>query len=151
MTCWKTFRSCGPFLDSTRPAVPMPAQLTTTRSGSPVDVAASTAVATWSGSVTSAPTYSTLSSFSASSTAEGRSIPITRAPPAASLRTVAPPRPEAPPVTIAATSVVSMGAQAIAAPTGPPVSPDRSRRDVYRRAMPSWKSSRYRAANPASE
>src|SRR5947209_11374978 len=90
-----------PSRPSTRPGVPMPAQLTTIRNG-PADAAASTACCTDTSSVTSTATNVPPISFARSAPGEwGRSAITTWAPAAASSVAVATPRPLAPPVTIA--------------------------------------------------
>src|SRR4051812_23072677 len=90
-----------PCLPSTRPGVPMPAQLTTIRNGaSPVAVC--TACWTPASSVTSSPAKLPPISFARSSPGdEGRSAMTTCAPASASALAVARPNPLAPPVTIA--------------------------------------------------
>src|SRR5690606_17862582 len=93
-----------------RCAHPMPAEFTSTRSG-PIDFAISTASTMSSVRVTStlakAPPISDAISVPRSSC---RSATTTLAPRPASLRAVAAPMPDAPPVTIALTPLMSMGA-----------------------------------------
>ncbi len=108
MVRWKSASGSGPLRPTTRPAVPMPAQFTVIRS-SPIDRAASTAAWTEPSSRTSVGTNRTRSPSSSASAAPGddsRSTMTTCAPSAASRRVVAPPRPDAPPVTSA--TVVSV-------------------------------------------
>src|SRR5450631_1427603 len=103
MTFRKSSRFIGPFLPTTRPGVPTPAQLTATRS-SPSSWATAIAACTWASSRTSAAQNRTLapsSSARALPVDEGRSMMTTAAPPSCSRRVVASPRPEAPPVTSA--------------------------------------------------
>src|SRR5450631_502746 len=103
MTFRKSSRFIGPFLPTTRPGVPTPAQLTTTRK-SPSSWAAEIAACTWLWSRTSAAQKRTLSPSSLARVSpgdEGRSTMTTAAPPSCSRRVVASPRPEAPPVTSA--------------------------------------------------
>src|SRR5690348_5939707 len=93
----------GPSLPAVRAALPMPAQLTTIRGGPSVRAsAASSAASTSSGLVTS-PGENAARSPSSLATAVpfdlGRSMRTTDAPAPCSLRTVASPRPDAPPVT----------------------------------------------------
>src|SRR3954447_23549713 len=90
-----------PCLPSTRPGVPMPAQLTTIRTGA-CAVAVCTACCTPASSVTSSPAKLPPISFARSSPGdEGRSAMTTCAPASASAVAVASPNPLAPPVTIA--------------------------------------------------
>ena len=89
----------GPCLPTTRSGAPIPAQLTTMRSG-PSEAAVSTAACTCAGSVTSVarnvnPCWAAITSPSE----PGRSAMSTVAPAAASAVAVASPRPDAPPVT----------------------------------------------------
>src|SRR5580704_5746152 len=110
MTLPKAARSCGdPSRPTVRCAQPMPAQLTTTRSGAPTPAAASTAARTESASLTSVrantPPTSSASALPRSSL---RSATTTLLPAAASARTVASPRPLAPPDTIAAVALSSV-------------------------------------------
>src|SRR4051812_29826835 len=92
----------------------MPAQLTAIRSGRSLPVASSIAACTEASSVTSVrtnvvwPPSSAASAFPRSSC---RSSTVTATPAAARARVVASPRPEAPPVTTAATSRFFMGAR----------------------------------------
>src|SRR6476620_204180 len=130
MTLRNVSRSSGPFLPTTRPGVPTPAQLTTTRRSpsslatsiaacnwawsrtsdgarrawSPSSLATSIAACTWASSRTSAGAkraWSPSSSARAFPLEEGRSTMTTEAPPSCRRRTVASPRPDAPPVTSA--------------------------------------------------
>src|SRR5271165_1647948 len=98
----------NPFRPMMRPAVPMPAQFTTSRSG-PARSATSSAATTSSSLVTSAAAKRTRSPSSLASVSPrepGRSrITTAPAPSAARRRTVASPRPDAPPVTRAVPSV----------------------------------------------
>src|SRR5689334_1067858 len=87
---------------------PIPAQLTTVRSGTPWDAATSTPSLTWEASVTSTDRYVTPSITGAFAIEEGRSKTCTDAPAFASARAVAAPSPEAPPVTIAEVSFTFM-------------------------------------------
>ncbi len=93
----------GPSLPAVRAALPMPAQLTTIRGGPPARVtAASSAASTSSGLVTSPGENAARSpsSFATSVPFDlGRSRMTTDAPASCSLRMVASPRPDAPPVT----------------------------------------------------
>src|SRR5664279_5303913 len=103
MTFRKALRSMGPFLPTSRPGVPTPAQLTTIRR-SPSSWAAAIAACTWASSRTSVAQKRTLAPSSAARASpgdEGRSMMTTAAPPSCSRRVVASPRPEAPPVTSA--------------------------------------------------
>src|SRR3954471_18121059 len=94
-------RGSTPCLPSTRPGVPMPAQLTRIRSGA-CAVAVCTARWTPASSVTSRPAKLPPISFARSSPGEeGRSAMTTYAPAPASSVAVAKPSPLAPPVTIA--------------------------------------------------
>jgi hypothetical protein len=102
-------RSCGvPSRLMTRPAQPVPAQLTAMRS---VPTSAAWSTARWqsSGSVTSpaanSPPISTATDLAPSSL---RSKTTTFAPRAASARAVAAPRPEAPPVMMAELPLISI-------------------------------------------
>src|SRR5450631_1846002 len=103
MTFRKSSRFIGPFLPTTRPGVPTPAQLTATRS-SPSSWATAIAAPTWVSSRTSAAQNRTLAPSSSARAwpgDEGRSMITTAAPPSCSRRVVASPRPDAPPVTSA--------------------------------------------------
>src|SRR3954464_2779966 len=99
----------------------MPAQLTAIRSGRSLPVASSIAACTDASSVTSVrtnvvcPPSSVASAFPRSSL---RSSTVTATPAAVSARVVASPRPEAPPVTTAATSRFFMPARLARARTG---------------------------------
>ena len=101
-----------PSLPMVRWGQPMPAQLTSTRTG-PSSLAASTAAMTCSSSVTSVgantPPVAASTSLAFSSW-WGRSTMTTFAPRSASLMAVASPRPDAPPVTIADAPAMSMEA-----------------------------------------
>ena len=109
-----SLRMCGaPSLLIVRTAVPVPAQLMPTRSGADSEAIA-TPSATCSALVTSAlknfvAPPSSLASASPFSALKSRIV--TSAPPAANRRTVASPRPDAPPLTIAAAPLMSMGRQ----------------------------------------
>ena len=100
--------SYEPSLPTVRWAQPMPAELTSTRTG-PIDLAISTALMMSSVLVTStlakAPPISSASSLPLSS---WRSATTTLAPRSASSRADAAPMPDAPPVTIALAPVMSM-------------------------------------------
>ena len=93
----------GPWLPTVRAAVPMPAQLTTIRGTPPARApAASSAASTSSGLVTSPGENAARGSMLAATarpSEPGRSRMTTDAPPACSLRAVASPSPDAPPVT----------------------------------------------------
>src|SRR4051812_5156169 len=96
---------------TTRPAVATPAQLTTTRNG-PRASARSSAAEIAASSVTSAGAKTAASPIAAAACSRsppGRSTTTTFAPAAASRVAVARPRPEAPPVTRATASLISMG------------------------------------------
>src|SRR3954447_5639593 len=101
ITCSNCSSGSTPCLPSTRPGVPMPAQLMTMRSG-PRPAAVDTACCTAPSSVTSAGANLPPSSCARCSPADdGRSMMTTLAPAFASSVAVARPRPLAPPVTIA--------------------------------------------------
>ena len=110
---WNGARSWGePSRLMTRPTQPVPAQLTAMRR-LPPSAAWSTAFWQSSGSVTSPPTKLALAPISATTSlprSSLRSKTVTRTPSAASLRAVASPRPEAPPVMIAELPLISMPA-----------------------------------------
>ena len=98
----KSSRGWGPFLPSTFSAVPIPAALTTPCRPEKRSVAAATAFVTSGSLVTSVRTKCALGPSSPASfwPASAFTSRITTLPPApASMRAVAPPRPEAPPVT----------------------------------------------------
>ena len=100
-----------PSLPMVRTAVPVPAQLMAMRSGAS-SADAATASATCSASVTSHLTNFTPSSLArASPLSVLKSMTVTTAPAPCRRRTVASPRPEAPPLTIAAAPFASMAAQ----------------------------------------
>src|SRR5579875_1770485 len=101
-------RSSGktPSLPSTRIALPVPAQLTTMRSG-PSDSAISRAAATAFSSVTSAGAERARSPSSRTTSSPLRSSTTTWAPASSSRLVVARPRPDAPPVTSATASLIS--------------------------------------------
>src|SRR6266540_227912 len=109
-TLVKSASGNGPFLPTTLIALPIPAQLTATRSA-PSRSAASSAAPTCASSVTSAGENTTRSPscFATCSPSElGRSTITTPAPAPASVRAGASPRPEAPPVTTATLPAMSM-------------------------------------------
>ena len=107
-----SLRMCGvPSFPMVRTAVPVPAQLMATRRG-PSSADAATASATCSASVTSHFTnFTPSSSARASPFSALKSMMVTFAPAPCRRRTVASPRPEAPPLTIAAAPVMSMAAE----------------------------------------
>ena len=112
MTFLKTSRSWADSYWPSRPMVrvaqPMPAAVTRARSG-PSSLAASTAAMTWSASATSAWANTPPTSLATASPLSWfMSTTTTLAPRSASRRTVASPRPEAPPVTIAEMPLRSM-------------------------------------------
>src|SRR6516162_271196 len=103
-TFWNGSSACGPSLVTVRCAQPIPAQFTAMRSAPNSATARSTAAWTWSALVTSQaqkiePRPSSLAN--SSPLERGRSRIAMRAPAETSSRAVAPPRPEAPPVTSA--------------------------------------------------
>ena len=113
-------RSCTPLRPTMRADGPMPAQLTTVRSGrAGSSDARATAARTCSSDVTSVGAYSTPSTAGPDAQASGRSRATTRAPWAARAAAVAAPSPEAPPVTMA---VVFASCMAVILPParGPP-------------------------------
>src|SRR5215470_5771520 len=96
-------RSCGPDLEMVRPARPMPAQFTTTRGAPSLSVTDLTEASVLGPSATLVFRYSppiSLAFFSPSSSCTSKIA--TLAPAAASAEAVAPPNPDAPPVTMAA-------------------------------------------------
>ncbi|SKW39763.1 Uncharacterised protein [Mycobacteroides abscessus subsp. abscessus] len=112
MTLEKMSSECAeaywPSLPMVRPGQPTPAQLMRTRTG-PSSLAASTAAIPSASLVTSVCTKAPPSSLArASPFSSWTSAMTTLAPCAASRRAVAAPRPEAPPVTIADTPLISM-------------------------------------------
>ena len=116
-TFLKMSRSCADSYWPSRPMVrvaqPTPAAVTRARSG-PSSLAASTAAMTWSTLATSAWAKMPPTSLATASPFSGFMSTMThRAPRAASRRTVASPRPEAPPVTIAEMPLRSMASDSI--------------------------------------
>src|SRR3989442_9583161 len=112
ITLAKTASGIGPSLPTVFIAAPTPAQLTATWSAPNRSTARATAVATSPSLVTSAGANSVRSPISrdTSSPADpGRSRMTTWPPASTSVRTVASPRPEAPPVTRATVPAVRMG------------------------------------------
>ena len=111
-------RSCGvPSRPTVRAAQPIPAQLTTVRSGAPVATAASTAAVTESSSTTSVftnrPPVSAATALPCSSL---RSATTGVTPAAASLRATAAPSPLAPPEMIAAVPLSFMAGSILRGP-----------------------------------
>ena len=109
MTISKSCSGIGPVLEIVRPARPMPAQFTTTRGVPSFSTTAFTPASADAASPTSTLQKippSSLAFFSPSSAL--RSKIATLAPLAASALAVAPPRPDAPPVTMAASPLTSM-------------------------------------------
>jgi len=105
---------CGPRLDAVRSAHPTPAQLMLTRNPSPWAAACSTAASTCPSSLTSHRTKFARSPSSlarASPLSAFRSAIVTSAPPSCSARTVASPRPDAPPATSAPEPAIFIGAE----------------------------------------
>src|SRR6266545_2263082 len=122
MTLRYDARSCGvPSRPTVRAAQPMPAQLTTVRSGAPVPAAASTAAVTESSSATSVftnrPPVSAATAWPSSSL---RSATTAVAPAAARRRATAAPSPLAPPEMIAAVSFSFMAGSILRAPSRQP-------------------------------
>src|ERR1700761_7468650 len=97
----------GPSLESVLMALPMPAQLTLMRKV-PSDSATSSALPTAASSVTSASTKRARSPSPATASSPRRSTTTTCAPASSNRLVVASPRPEAPPVTTATASLISM-------------------------------------------
>src|ERR687896_1420878 len=112
MTFWYVARACGaPSRFTVRSAQPMPALLTITRSGAPESTAACTAAATSASADTSVLTkMPPISSAMALPLSSLRSAITTLLPCAARSRTVASPRPLAPPDTTAETPFRSIAA-----------------------------------------
>src|ERR1700678_3161128 len=106
ITFSKSASGCGPSRPTTRLAMPMPAQLTSTRAAPCAAAALTSAAPAEASSATSPASARPPIALAASSAAAGlRSRTVTFAPLAASASAVARPNPEPPPVTIAATPV----------------------------------------------